>query len=92
MEKALPKTIQAWIAAHPGKVETGHTELDYFGGDRTPWSHWVYLMPGWRNPVRDPMVPTHLIHETSTTEVLYQLRRVAPCDCEQCERELARGQ
>jgi hypothetical protein len=81
--KPLPKTLQRWIAAHPGKVDEGSTEWDESERD---WSHWIYLARGWRNAVLDPLAALHIVHEATVAEALVQLRGLAPCDCEECSR------
>lgn len=87
-ERPLPKSLREFLAAHPGKFHEGWTEKDYSGGEASPWTHWVFLQPGWRNAVLDPVAPVHIIHEGTIKEVLRQFRGAKPCRCEECTREL----
>src|SRR5688572_30717773 len=77
-EKPLPKSLQAWAKANPDKFAEGWKEND--GWSDSGWSNWVYLKPGWRNILLDPMVPMHAVHEGSAKEALRQLRGAVPCN------------
>ena len=85
--KPLPETLRKFLEAHPDQFDEGWTERDYSEGDHRPWSHWVYLKPGWHNAVVDPHPGLHIIHESSTREVKYQFARIKPCNCDDCEAE-----
>lgn len=87
--RALPKTLQRAIAARfADRFDEGWSEQDGWSEQRNGWSHWVYLKPGWRNAVIDPFEALHAIHEPTIAECLRQLRGAAPCDCDECQREL----
>jgi hypothetical protein len=73
--RPLPKTLQKWAKANPDKFDEGHSELDY-----DSWSYWLYLKPGWINPLTE----THMIHEDTVKDVLEAAKWLKPCDCQDC--------
>lgn len=84
--RPLPKRLRhACAVTYADRVHEGWTEQDDWNGFGT-WSHWVYLKPGWRNAWVDPCAALHAIHEPEVKEVLLQLRKAEPCDCEECQR------
>lgn len=60
--------------------ETGHSRWGDSDG------HWLYCSPGWVNP----MTETHMIHEYTVREVLAQVSGIVRCDCDDCQKELAK--
>lgn len=83
-ERPLPKSLLAAIARRPERFEDGWSEQDGFGNRPGQWAHWVYLAPGWRNAVLDPLAPLHIIHECTVEECIAQFNGALPCDCEEC--------
>jgi len=65
-------------------------EYDEWGsGDGLgPYSHWLYLKPGWFAN-GDPGL--HHVHEPTVKEVLEQLKWIEKCDCEECLTLLSEG-
>lgn len=83
--KPLPKALREFFAKHPDKFDEGWTEKDYSEGEDKPWSHWVYLKPGWANLSVEPFGGLHIIHESSAREVRRQFKEVGPCCCDDCK-------
>ena len=54
-----------------------------------PYSHWLYLKPGW---AANGNYGLHHIHEPTAKEVLEQLKWIEKCDCEECEQLIKSGE
>lgn len=70
----VPDTIRRAIANDPRIVEARDE-----GRDTHATRYWLDLAPGW---ISDE--GTHMVAESTVRDVLASLRRVAPCECEDC--------
>ncbi len=80
----VPKRLRAALTGpFADRVDTFYMEHDEFE-PTSPWSIWIDLKNGWHNAFLDPAPGLHTIHEPTAREALYQLKRIKPCDCEDC--------
>ena len=72
----MKKTLQRLVARYPDKIEEVSDE-DQMGN-----GYWLYLKPGW---IRDSCDEVHSVHEWNMRDLAVAMRRVAPCDCNECQ-------
>jgi hypothetical protein len=72
----MHKTIQHLVARYPHLIE----EVSMEG--RTD-GYWLYLKPGWK---REPCDEVHSVHEWNARDLVAAMRRVVPCECDECRR------
>ncbi len=73
------------ISKTDSRIESYDHEFDGWNVDslgRDRGAHWVYLKPGFS--VRQEQL--HTIHENTIAKVLYVLKNVIPCHCDECNR------
>lgn len=81
-----PATLRAWCDAHPERVYELHVGGGYNADRADGRAYDVLLRPGWS--MSDDCC--HTLIEPTVAAMLQQLRATAPCDCDDCKRELTR--
>ncbi len=76
----LPKTLQKFA----DKIS------DYENDTAQDNGHWVYYRSGWKSH-DDPIGVIHQDHEDTITELAQCARYAIPCDCDECQADLAKA-
>lgn len=86
--KPAPVTLKRWLDANADKV------LEFYKGkgystdeDNGGFAYDILLRPGWKRG--DDFV--HTLIEPTVHAMLFQLKQVKPCDCEECKALLKKS-
>jgi hypothetical protein len=82
-----PATLRTWCDAHAGRVFELHVGGGYCTDRPDGRAYDILLRPGWR--MADDCC--HTLIEPTVASMLRQLRAIAPCDCDDCAKALAKG-